>query len=64
MKNSLYHEVKKLISLRKAHPALESKGKIDFICAEKNAYPLAYTREADGEKDTRSDKSLGKTRRI
>lgn len=49
-KNSLYHEVKKLISLRKAHPALESKGKIDFICAEKNAYPLAYTREADGEK--------------
>lgn len=48
--NSLYHEVKKLISLRKAHPALESKGKIDFICAEKNAYPLAYTREADGEK--------------
>lgn len=48
--NSLYHEVKKLISLRKAHPALESKGKIDFICAKKNAYPLAYTREADGEK--------------
>lgn len=48
--NSLYHEVKKLISLRKAHPALESRGKIDFICAEKNAYPLAYTREADGEK--------------
>lgn len=48
--NSLYHEVKKLISLRKEHPALESKGKIDFICAEKNAYPLAYTREADGEK--------------
>lgn len=48
--NSLYHEVKKLISLRKAHPALESRGKIDFIYAEKNAYPLAYTREADGEK--------------
>lgn len=49
-KNSLYHEVKKLISLRKAHPALESKGKIDFICAEKNAYPLAYTREVESEK--------------
>ena len=48
--NSLYHEVKKLISLRKAHPALESRGKIDLICAKKNAYPLAYTREAESEK--------------
>ena len=48
--NSLYHEVKRLISVRGAHEALAGKGRLKFIYAEKNAYPLAYTREASGEK--------------
>ena len=47
--DSLYHEVKKLISIRKAHPALLSKGKIRFVFAEKSAYPLAYVRTAGKE---------------
>lgn len=48
--SSLYHEVKRLIALRQSHPALQSKGEIDFIYAEKNAYPFAYLRSAGGEK--------------
>lgn len=48
--SSLYHEVKRLIALRQAHPALQSKGEIDFIYAEKNAYPFAYLRSAGNEK--------------
>lgn len=47
---SLYHEVKKLIAIRQAHPALLSKGEIEFIHAEENAYPLAYLRSCDREK--------------
>ena len=48
--NSLYHEIKKLIEIRKAHSALLSEGKIEFIYAEKNAYPFAYTRSSEDEK--------------
>ncbi len=48
--NSLYNEVKKLIRVRKAHSALCSKGEIEFVYAEKNAYPLAYIRTDDSEK--------------
>lgn len=48
--NSLYHEIKKLIAIRKSHPALTGMGKVEFIYAEPYAYPLAYTRELDGEK--------------
>lgn len=49
-KNSLYNEIKKLISIRKAHKALLSKGEIGFVYAEKNSYPLAYLRSCDDEK--------------
>lgn len=46
--NSLYHEIKKLIQIRQAHKALQSKGEITFVYAEENGYPLAYLR-AEGE---------------
>ena len=48
--NSIYHEVKCLIKLRKAHPALSNNGDIEFIYAEKDAYPIAYVREGGGER--------------
>ena len=48
--NSLWHEVQKLISIRQAHPALLSKGEIEFVYAEKNEYPLAYIRSSGSEK--------------
>ena len=47
---SLWHEVKRLIQIRKEHPALQSKGEIQFLYAEKNAYPLAYLRSCNEEK--------------
>lgn len=47
--NSLWHEVKRLIALRREHPALLSFGRFETIYVEKNAYPLIYKREADGE---------------
>lgn len=49
-KDSLLNEVKKLISLRQNNRALQSKGEIEFIFAEKNKYPLAYIRSSDSEK--------------
>ncbi len=49
-KNSLWNEVKRLIDLRKEHTALQSWGKIEFLYAEKNMYPLAYLRYDDSEK--------------
>ncbi len=49
-KNSLYHEIKKLIQIRQSHKALQSKGEITFVYAEESAYPLAYLREADDER--------------
>ncbi len=49
-KNSLYNEVKKLIKIRQQHEALQSKGEIEFVYAEKDAYPLAYVRSSDNEK--------------
>ena len=48
--NSIYHEVKRLIKLRKAHPALSNNGDIEFIYAEKGAYPISYVREGGGER--------------
>lgn len=48
--SSLYHEIKTLIKLRQAHPALQSKGEIDFIYTESHSYPLAYLRSAGEEK--------------
>lgn len=48
--DSLYNEIKKLIGIRQAHTALQSKGKISFVYAEENAYPLAYIRSDDSER--------------
>lgn len=48
--NSLYNEIKKLITVRKAHKALLNKGEIKFVYAEENSYPLAYIRSSSDEK--------------
>ena len=48
--DSLYNEIKKLIKIRKEHTALLSKGEIEFVCAKKDAYPLAYVRSSEDEK--------------
>ena len=48
--NSIYHEVKRLISLRRAHPALSNKGEVRFVYVEKDSYPIAYIREGEGER--------------
>ena len=48
--NSLLNEVKKIIAVRKKHSALQSKGKIEFVYAEENTYPLAYIRSCQDEK--------------
>lgn len=47
-KNSLLNEVKKLIKIRQSDSALQSRGGIEFVYAEKNKYPLAYIRN-DGD---------------
>ena len=49
-KNSLRSEVKKLIEIRQNHKALQNKGNIRFVFAEKNLYPLCYLRTQDSEK--------------
>lgn len=43
---SLLNEVKKLIKIRQAETALQSRGGIEFVYAEKDKYPLAYIRSA------------------
>lgn len=48
--DSLLNEVKKLIKIRHTHPALDNRGDIEFIYAEKNTCPLAYARKGGGEK--------------
>lgn len=47
---SLYHEIRRLIQIRQAYRALQSKGEIEFIYAEKEQYPLAYIRQAGEER--------------
>lgn len=47
---SLYHHVKKLIKIRSEHLALHNRSEIEFVYAEKNAYPLAYVRSCEDEK--------------
>ncbi len=47
---SLYHEIKKLIQIRQANPALQSNAEIDFVYVEKDMYPFAYLRSTDGQK--------------
>lgn len=46
---SLYNEVKKLIALRQAHPALQSEGQVEFVHCRAKSYPLAYRRTAGRE---------------
>ena len=48
--DSLYHEIQKLINIRQAHSALQSRGEIEFVYAEEKQYPLAYLRSDDKEK--------------
>lgn len=43
-KQSLYHEIKRLINIRQSHKALQSKGEIAFVFAQPGTYPLAYVR--------------------
>ncbi|MBR5087919.1 MAG: glycosylase [Ruminiclostridium sp.] len=46
---SLYHEVKRLIGLRMSHPALRSRGDMEFLCDGKPGCPLVYTRSEGDE---------------
>lgn len=48
--NSLYHEIRRLIAVRQDHTALQSKGEIKFVYAEKDAYPLSYLRSSGEER--------------
>lgn len=48
--NSIFNEIKRLIEIRRSHKALQSKGEIEFICYEKNAYPLVFIRSHGQEK--------------
>ena len=48
--DSLIHEVKRLIAIRQAHKALQSKGEINFVYVQKDQYPLAYVRSAGEER--------------
>ena len=48
--HSLRSEIKRLIALRKTHPALQSRGEISFVYAEQNAYPLVYLRSSEEER--------------
>lgn len=48
--DSLYHEVQKLTGIRQSTPALQSKGEITFVYAEKEAYPVAYIRSSGDER--------------
>lgn len=48
-KNSLWHEVQKLIALRQAHPALLSFGGFEPVYVKKNEYPLIYKRTSGEE---------------
>lgn len=48
--SSLRSEIKRLIAIRQCHTALQSKGEIEFVFAEKNAYPLAFLRSGESER--------------
>ena len=41
---SLLHLVRSLCALRQQHPALQSRGPLEFLYVEENAYPLVYRR--------------------
>lgn len=48
--NSLYNEVRRLIEIRREHTALHNRSEIEFVFAQKNAYPLAYVRSSADER--------------
>ncbi|MBR1765272.1 MAG: glycosylase [Ruminococcus sp.] len=47
---SLRSEIKRLISIRQAHKALQSLGEIEFLCDGAKGRPLAYIRSAEGQR--------------
>lgn len=47
---SLWHEIQKLIAIRKSEPALQNKADIEFVYVEENQYPLVYLRSSEEEK--------------
>lgn len=47
---SVLNELKRIIEVRKEHPALGAEGSIEFVYAEENAYPFCYLRSGEGEK--------------
>lgn len=48
--HSMYHEVRRLITLRRAHPALSAGGEIEFVGVGERAYPLLYVRSCESER--------------
>ena len=58
-KKSLYHEIQKLIKIRQEHEALQSRGQIEFIFANKNEYPLAYVRSCEKCEASGANSSAG-----
>lgn len=48
--DSLLNEVKRLIAVRHGNKALQSKGEIEFVHAQKKSYPLAYIRSAGSDR--------------
>ncbi|MCD7772368.1 MAG: alpha-glucosidase C-terminal domain-containing protein [Oscillospiraceae bacterium] len=48
--NSILNEVKRLTSVRRAHPALSSESDFELVYVEKNDPVIAYTRSCDSEK--------------
>lgn len=48
--NSLLNEIRRIIEIRQAHKALQSKGEIEFVYAEAGKYPLAFVRKSENEK--------------
>lgn len=48
--DSLMNEIKKIISIRKEHVALQSNASIEFLNVSNGEYPLAFERKSDDEK--------------
>ncbi|MBE6902521.1 MAG: glycosylase [Ruminococcaceae bacterium] len=48
--SSLFNEIRRLIGIRQSNKALQSLGEIEFVYAEKDAYPFAYIRSSDEER--------------
>ncbi len=49
-RDSLRSEIQRLISIRQAHKALQSRGEIEFVHAREGVYPLAYLRFSGEER--------------